>query len=161
MIILIRAGKLTNLKKCGHVVSEQATTTKRSQITLDQHLRFYNVVQLAWEDKNRLNFPKEEFSKVWDHFMLNLDETCVLASEGTANIVRASKTSKQENIIEDSRESITTMRTGSAGGSSGPCIFLGKGVNMDCPILNYSPKSGAPPGSVVIMTTNDYMTDEA
>ena len=37
---LIRAGKLPNLKNCGRVVSEQATTTKISQIKLDQKLRF-------------------------------------------------------------------------------------------------------------------------
>jgi len=124
-------------------------------------LHFYNVVQYAWEEQNRLNSPKEEFAKVRAHSMLNLDETCVLASEGTKKIVEASKRSKHEKNREDSRESITIVRTGSAGGNSGPWIFLGKGVKMDCPTVKYLPKRGAPTGSVVIMTPNAYMMDEA
>ena len=78
-------------------------------------MRFYNVVQLAWEDKNRLNFPKEEFAKVWDHFMLNLDETCVLEGKGTTKIFGSSKRLKHKNNREDYQESITIARTGSAG----------------------------------------------
>ena len=92
--------------------------------------------------------------------MLNLDETCVLASGETTNIVGASKRSKHENHRDESQESITTARTGSDGSSSGPWMFLGKVVKMVCPTLKYIHKKGAPPGSVVIMTPNAYTTGE-
>ena len=93
--------------------------------------------------------------------MLNLDETCVLEGKGTTKIFGSSKRLKHKNNREDYQESITIARTGSAGGSSWPCIFLGKGFKMDRPTLKYLPKRGAPPGSVVIMTANAYTTEEA
>lgn len=92
---LIRSGKLQKLKRGGRVIKAQPTTTKRCCINVAQQLRWHGLIDSVWEEQRHLNQPTEEdFVKVSSHFMFNLDETCVVASEGNLRVV-ADKTHKK------------------------------------------------------------------
>ena len=60
---LVRKGKLSGLKRGGRVVVAQKTTTKRSQITVEQQLRWHTLVDFALAEQTRLNLPAEQFDK--------------------------------------------------------------------------------------------------
>ena len=89
MDFLIRAGKFPNLKRGGRTVSAQkTTTTKHSQITLEQQLRWHgNIVESVWEEQLQLNHPNEEFSALKAHFIFNVDETGVMANLGSIKVM--------------------------------------------------------------------------
>ena len=55
---LIRAKRLTHLKRLGRVVSAQATTTERSQICVSQQYRWHMMIEEEWEDLRRENSPR-------------------------------------------------------------------------------------------------------
>jgi len=105
---------------------------------------------------------KEKYLKMVDHFILNLDESCMMASDGNVRIIGNVKKKKHEKNNSDSRDSITTVRIGSAGGAGGPRIFLAKGKSNELKTLSDMPKNhNSPPGSCVVMTPSAYMTNEA
>jgi hypothetical protein len=60
---LVCKGKLSGLKRGGRVVVAQKTTTKRSQITVEQQLRWHTLVDFALAEQTRLNLPAEQFDK--------------------------------------------------------------------------------------------------
>ena len=97
-----------------------------------------------------------------DYFTCNLDESSFLASDGIIRVIGNSKKRKHEKNIADSRDSITIVRVGSAGGVDGPRIYLAKGQRLEyeC-LINFCKHHDAPPGSCVEMTPNAYMTTEA
>jgi hypothetical protein len=106
--------------------------------------------------------PTDIFDSLIEHFQLNLDETCVMASDGTLKIV-AGHHSKMEKRSDDSRLSLTAIRIGSAGGSEGPWIFLYKGKAHQYRSLsdkNLVKRHGAPVGSTCHPSPNAYLTDE-
>ena len=64
--------------------------------------------------------------------------------------------------MDDSRDSITTLRTGFASGHQAAYFFLAKGKRIERgKFKNLHSNMKAPVGSEVIMTPNAYMTDEA
>ena len=70
---------------------------------------------------------------------------------------------KHETNTQDNCDSITIVRIGSAGGTSGPWIFLikQKALEMGCSLRNLGKKiHGVPPGSEVVCTDNTYMTNK-
>lgn len=157
---LVRKKKLTGLKNNERAVAAQKTTTKRSQITIDQQYRWHTAVDGIMAEQQRLNQPAKEFEKVKEHFFLNMDELSLLASNGTVKVIGAAIKKKTENIMEDSRVSITVLRTGAAGGSTGPWIFLAAGKEITCKLMrNIDRKEGVPPHSKDYMTESAYMTD--
>jgi uncharacterized protein YggL (DUF469 family) len=157
---LVRNGKLSGLKRGGRVVVAQKTTTKRSQITVEQQLRWHASVDFALAEQTRLNLPAEQFDKMKDHFFCNIDESSLLASDGTVKVIGSASKSKIEKIMEDCRASITVLRTGAAGGSTGPWIFLAAGKQITCRALrSIDSRPGVPPNSKVYMTPSAYMTD--
>ena len=117
---LVRSGHLKGLKRGGRVVTCQKTTTKRSQITMEQQLRWHASVDFALSEQVRLNLPADEFEQVKEHFFCNMDESCLLGSDGTVKVIGSASKSKTEKIMGDCRSSITVLRTGAAGDSSGP-----------------------------------------
>ena len=158
---LIRTKKLNGVKRNGRVVTAQKTTSKRSQINIEQQFRWHSTVDSALAEQERLNKPDEEFDKLKEHFFINLDEACLMANDGTVKVLGADAKSKSEKIMDDCRASITALRSGAAGGSTGPWIFLAKGKAIDRKSLrNIACKPGVPPGSSIEMTANAYMTDE-
>jgi hypothetical protein len=104
---LVQNCKLSGLKRGGKVVTAQKTTTKRSQITVEQQLRWHTAVDFALAEQQRQNLPAEEFDKVKEHFLCNMDESSLLASDGTVKVIWAAFKSKTEKILEDCRASIT------------------------------------------------------
>ena len=70
---------------------------------------------------------------------------------------------KHETNTQDNCDSITIVRIGSAGGTSGPWIFLikQKALEMGCSLRNLEKNfHGVPPGSEVVCTDNTYMTNK-
>ena len=47
---IIWSKRLTHLKRLGRVVSAQATTTERSQISMSQQYRWHTMIEAEWED---------------------------------------------------------------------------------------------------------------
>ena len=57
---LIRTGRLSDLKRGGRVTKAQATTVKRSQINVEQQLRWHTAVDSALADQIRVFPPKTQ-----------------------------------------------------------------------------------------------------
>ena len=70
---LIRAKRLTHLKRLGRVVSAQAMTTDQSQICVSQQYRWHMMIEAEWEDMWRTNSPRDIFICYAHYFQLNLD----------------------------------------------------------------------------------------
>ena len=84
---LIRKGKLDKLKKGGRVVSAQATTTERSQINVEQQLRWHYLIENEWDYLRKNNEPVSQFISLQEHFQLNLDESCFVCNDGVLKIL--------------------------------------------------------------------------
>jgi hypothetical protein len=157
---LVRNGKLSGLKRGGQVIVAQKTTTKRSQTTIEQQLRWHTSVDCALAEQHRLNLPAEKFDKMKEHFFCNMVESSLLASDGTVKVIGSASKSKTEKIMEDCRASNTVLRTGAAGGSSGPWIFLAAGKQITCRALrSIDGRPGVPQNSKVYMMPSAYTTD--
>ena len=106
---------------------------------------------------------EEEFMKLKDCFMVNLDESCFMGSEGVLRVIGSAARKKHEKNTSDSRQSITIVRVGSAAaGVEGTCIFLAKGVELTFESMlkkNFARIHKAPIGSFVEMTPKAYMTN--
>ena len=103
-------------------IKAQATTTKRSAITIDQQWRRDKCGDNAFRDQEAWNAaaPSSDgatFASVADHFVWNGDEECLLASDGTVDILGERGRAKHEKRKDDSRTSITLYRCGSAAGA--------------------------------------------
>ena len=103
----------------------------------------------------------EKFDEIKEHFFCNMDESSLLGSDGTVRVIGTASKSKTEKIMEDCRASITVLRTGAAGGFSGPWIFLAVGKEkITCRALrSIDTMPDVPPNSKVYMTPSAYMTD--
>jgi hypothetical protein len=121
---LVRKKLLKGLKRGGRVVSAQKTTTKRSQITVEQQLRWHGTIESVWDEQARLNQPSEEFEVVKEHFTTNLDESNLRGNEGTIKVIASSSKSKTEKNMDDSRDAVTVVRVGAAGGGMVPGYFF-------------------------------------
>ena len=184
---LIKLKQLNELKRGGRVVAFQATTTNCTAITTQKLLRTHNTTLLAWSKQAEWNGwdnctceqnlgedlgtyivrkakEEEEFMKLKDCFMVNLDESCFMGSEGVLRVIGSAARKKHEKNTSDSRQSITIVRVGSAAGVvEGPHIFLAKGVELTTESMlkkNFARIHKAPIGSFVEMTPNAYMTNE-
>jgi hypothetical protein len=98
---LIQNKLLSNLNRNGRVISAQKTTIERSQITIDQQLRWHNVGASAWEEQYALNQPSEECQKLRAHFTINLDKTSVLANDGNIRVIESTERKKHEKNMND------------------------------------------------------------
>jgi len=121
---------LPDLKGGGKTQTAQPTTTNRTATTTEKLLRNHTIWQMALDQVTLLNNEssdntEEEFDKdVWDYFSLNLDESNFMASEGSVRIVGDKLNRKHQRNNNDSRDSVTAVRIGSAAGTEGPRIFL-------------------------------------
>ncbi|GFH45620.1 hypothetical protein CTEN210_02094 [Chaetoceros tenuissimus] len=160
---LIRKGVLSRLKNGGKVAKAQSTTTKRTQVTVEQQLRWHENIEYCFNELDRLNQPSIEFQALKAHFIGNVDESCFLASDGKVRVIASSAKKKTEKITSDTRDSITSIRGANAAGEQFPFLFLLKGKTLkDRSSFKDLHKSySAPKGSRVFMTPSAYMTDEA
>jgi len=132
---------------------------------------YYYYIIPAWAHQDKLNGwdnpsgtseERAALKELKNFFTLNLDESCVMASEGIVRVLGNAEKTKHEKNIQDNRDSITTVRTGSAGNVDGPRIYLAKGKTCDLESFNdFGAHYDSPPGSCVVMTPNAYMTNEA
>jgi len=158
---LVRQKRLLGVKNFGRSVKAQATTSKRGQITVEQQLRWHTTVEEALDFQRKMNQPSDEYLMVEDHFLGNLDETCLMANaDGSVRVIASLSKKKTEKNTDDSRASITSLRIGLASGTQGPFTFLAKGVRMDRKSIARALKERCPAGSQVIMSPSAYMTDE-
>jgi len=158
---LIRKKRLPLLKRLGRVSTAQPTTTKRSQITVEQQLRWHTTVDSILAELDRVNQPAVEYQQLKAHFFGNLDECCLRADDGKVTIVASAAKQKTERIMADSRATITSVRVGMASGKQGPFIFLAKGQSIERNSLKHiDKKKGVPPFSRVVMTPNAYVNDD-
>ena len=160
---LVRTGKLPQLKQGGKVLSVQKTTTKRSQVTISQQLRWHTVINDLLADLTRLNAnPPGVYAKIQKYFVGNLDESSMTGSAGKVKVLASVDKRKQEKIMDDCRDSITVVRTGSAAGTPGPLFVLAAGkVKLRSVALEKQLREQAPPFSKIITAPSAYMTDEA
>jgi hypothetical protein len=87
----------------------------------------------------------------------------ILGITGVFQVVGSAEVKKHEKNTQDKCDSITIVRIGSAGSTSGPWIFLIKWTNLDkgCPLCNLEKNfHGVPPGSKDVCTDNTYMTNK-
>ena len=81
-----------------NVIMVQKTTTKRCQITVAQQMHWHMLIESVWKEQASLNLPAAEFTEVKAHFIPNIDETCIMASDRAVTIV-GSKANKVTYII--------------------------------------------------------------
>jgi len=85
-----------------------------------------------------------------------------MSANGKISVVASKAMNKTEKILDDCRESITTVRTGFASGQQGAYFFLAKGIKLDRrKFKNLHKHFNAPEGSEVVMIPNAFMNDEA
>ena len=155
------AGELTG------IVKAQATTTKRSAVTVTQQYRWHALYDAALEklrahNTGRCGLTGKTFGEVADQFIFGGDETCLIASGGDVFIIGDKAKKKHEAKTGDSRVSITMYRIGSVAGVTGPTGFLMAGTKKRHGYSNeFLVKHGAAPGSSTRMPPTGFMTEEA
>ena len=112
------------------MVSDQATTTERSQICVSQQYRWHMMLEAQWEDLRLKNSPRDIFICFANYFQLDLDETSFLCNEGELRVVGGNNKPRHDKNCSDSSFSITVLRVGSEAGVNGPVIFLEKGTKV-------------------------------
>ena len=102
------------------------------------------------------------FGEVMPHYVVGLGEMCLMGdAHGSCKIIGYMDKNKHEKLLQDGRVSVTVIRAGTVGGSTGPTIFLLKGEKKREHFTNeFLVKHGCAPGSTIIMTENAYMIDE-
>ena len=152
----------------GELQTVQATTSDRTNINVAQQHRWHAIVDKLHrdlEDKNtgRCNMSGKSFPLLMGHFIIGLDEMCLMSDQhGGLKIIGSADKKKHEKLLQDSRVSITIVRTGTAWGTDGPTVFLVKGEKVkkghDEAFLV---KHGLAKGSTVVATENACVTDVA
>ena len=84
---LISMGRLDKLKMNGRVVDEHGKTTWRSHISVAQQYCQSCLIESEWKEMRRKNLPPALFEKLFPHFMHNLDETCLMCSNGVLKVI--------------------------------------------------------------------------
>lgn len=133
------------------------------------------LVDTAMAEAEHLSAPDERTDgprrTLWrekaDHCVLNLDESCHMATAGGSKVVGSKARRKHEKNKSDSRLSITVVECGSAAGNDGPSMYLLEGQTIP-PNLSkqfgsskWLKRHGAPANSFVVMTPSAFMTNAA
>jgi hypothetical protein len=110
-------------------VKAQATTTKRSTITVSQLFCWFKIYgnalnELCKRNVGTCNQTGKTFGELSQHFVVGGDETCILSRAGELMIVGSMDQKKHEKAIADSRVSMTLYCTGSIAGTQGPTIAV-------------------------------------
>ena len=147
----------------------QATTTKRSAITVEQQFRRHMTYDSSLDELMKRNtglcrLTGLKFDELIHHFLVGADETCMMACEdGKILVIGSAGRKKHEKKTNDSRVSITMYRTECVAGDTGPTVFLLKGVRKRQGFTDafLEKKCEAKVGSTIIMTPNAFMTIDA
>ena len=151
-----------------NAVKAQKTSSRRSQITVAQQFRWRKTVEKAMSilrEKNTgvCNKTGETFGELMEHFIIGGDETNLIAdADGDMKIIGEFGRKKHEKKVSDCRASVTMYRTGTAGGTNGPTVFLMEGKRVKTGFTaKFLEEHGAEPGSTIQMTEKAFMTEEA
>lgn len=146
----------------------QSTTSDRTNINIAQQYRWHRLIDTEYNNLRTQNtglckLSGKSFGEVMDHFIIGLDEMCLMSEEnGNASIIGCADKKKHERVLQDSRTSITIVRTGTVSGTTGPTIFVLSGTARRKSYTDeFLERHGMAKGSTIIMTENAYMTDEA
>ena len=148
------------------IVKANATTVKRTAITVPQQYRWHMAVDQGLSflrsQNVGLTHDGKSFGEVMDHFVLGGDETCFLASAGDVKIIADKAKPKHDLPTGQDRTSATVYRCGSAAGATAPTAFLPPGQRRKTGYTDaFLVEHGAPVGSTIVMTPTGYMTEEA
>ena len=124
---LVKNVKMPSLERGGQIVKAQPTTTKQSQITVTQQLRCSTLVDDVWHRIQETNISPDIFVNYMEHFQIFLDESCIIANDGSLMIIGGHDRKKHEKKLDNSRLSLMLIIIGNAAGNEGPWIFLYKG----------------------------------
>ena len=93
------------------------------------------------------------FEKLFPHFIQNLDETCLMCSDGVLKVIGDGDQKHHDKNVQAGRCSIAMLRSGSAAGSDGPVFFIanGKEANKSSTAQMLVQKYDFPEGSSVFM----------
>lgn len=149
-------------------VKAQKTTSRRSQCTVAQQFRWFNMYGKALKflrEKNTGVCRKtgKSFGELIEHFIIGGDETCLIAdADGDMKIIGEFGRKKHEKRVSDCRSSCTMYRSGTSAGNNGPTVFVMKGVRVQGGFNEkFLVESGCEVGSHVQMTENAFMTLDA
>lgn len=127
-VILPKCHEAGLLKK--GVQKVQATTSDRVAISLPQQYRWHKAVDNAYKFLRETNIgickkSGKSFGEVMSHFVIGLDEMCIMSdAHGSLHVIGAADKKKHEKLLQDSRCSITIVRTGTCAGTTGPTISI-------------------------------------
>ena len=146
----------------------QATTSDRTNISSAQQFCWHRLVDEEYDLLRTSNTglckqSGKTFGEVMGHFIVGLDEMCVMSdAHGDLRVFGSADKKKHEKLLQDSRVSITVVRTGTVAGDTGPTIFLLKGTKKRAFYTDdFFVRHGMAVGSTIVMTENAYMTDDA
>ena len=104
---------------------------------------------------------RETFLHIIEWFIWFWDETCVMAKDGDCHIIGDAEIKKHQKNLDDSRDTMTTLRTGCAKGN-GPSAFLLKGEKVAPGYTKrFFQNQGMAPGTFACMTPSAFMTIES
>ncbi len=140
----------------------QKSMTKRGHITVEQQIRWHCIIKSIWEEQARLDLPSVLWHPLCAHLMYNVDETGVMTSEGTVNIIDDADQKKHQKNMDDNCNHISKLSGLAMLWVKVVCLyFWSKKKNMDVHALKNLEKRGAQTGSTIIIIPSAYMPDEA
>jgi hypothetical protein len=149
------------------ITTAQASTTNRTNINIAQQYRFYQNIEEALAILRTRNtgvslLTGQTFGELIDQLMFFGDETGFTAMDNKLKIIGDKLRPKHEKKSNDSRVSVSFYRCANAAGVEGPTAFLPGGTRRRAAFTNaFLEEHGAAPGSILVMTPNGYMTEEA
>jgi hypothetical protein len=112
----------------------QATTSDCTNINLGKQFCWHCIVDeeynlLRTSNTGLCKRSRKSFGEVMGHFIVGLDEMCLLSdTHGDLHVFGSADRKKHEKLLQDLRVSITVVRTGTVAGDTGPTIFFLKGT---------------------------------
>jgi len=145
-------------------IKVQGTTTQRSAITVPQQLRWHKLIDDIDHRHEKLNTDDGtgvDFRSVADSFKANLDEESFAANCAGDIIIGDKLKKKHEKKTDDSRVSISVLRSGNAKGDSGPTAIVCAGKKKKAGYTDaFLRAHGAASGSTLVLNANGFMTDD-
>jgi hypothetical protein len=127
------------------------------------------MIDQVYDELQDINLGKckmcgKTFGEVFEHFVIGLDEICIMSDGHNMLVIGSRDKAKHVLHLHDGCKSITIVRTGTPGGSTGQIIFILEGSSNEsmrkCFTKKILVKYGCAPGSTILFNENVYMTDE-
>ena len=113
------------------------------------------------EEQSQLNKNDLEFEKLLAFLWLNVDESCTMENNDVVRMVGLASKKNHEKNVDDSRDSISSLSTGSAAGVEFPCIYLVKVQRLEYDVFcDFDQNQKCPPGLFVEPTPNAYLNGD-